>query len=64
MVTDDVQVVKHLQCTTWPDMDAPAESSVLIKLIEDAEKILDETPGSLPGAMLGTNFNFIVFDND
>ena len=58
MVTDDVQVVKHLQCTTWPDMEAPAETSVLIKLIEDAETVLDDTPGFLPGAMLGKNFSF------
>ena len=39
-------------------MGAPAETSVLIKLIEDAETVLDDTPGFLPGAMLGKNFNF------
>ena len=26
-------MVEHLQCTTWPDMDAPAETSVLLQLI-------------------------------
>ena len=39
-------------------MDVPAETSVLIKLIEDAETVLDDTRGFLPGAMLGKNFSF------
>ena len=46
-VSDKVQKVEQLQCTAWPDMEAPKETMALLDLYEFTEEILNNNPGGL-----------------
>lgn len=37
----------QLQCTAWPDMEAPKETVALLDLYEFTEEILNNNPGGL-----------------
>ena len=45
--SDKVQKVEQLQCTAWPDMEAPEETVSLLDLYEFTEEILNNNPGGL-----------------
>ena len=46
-VSDKMQKVEQLQCTAWPDMEAPKETMALLDLYQFTEEILDNNPGGL-----------------
>eukprot|EP00092_Neocalanus_flemingeri_P105635 GFUD01135429.1.p1 GENE.GFUD01135429.1~~GFUD01135429.1.p1 ORF type:complete len:202 (-),score=73.98 GFUD01135429.1:99-668(-) len=48
-VTDggERKTVEQLQCTTWPDMEAPKDTKTLLDLFDFSEEILVDNPGTM-----------------
>ena len=57
LVPDILHIVEHLQYTSWKENENPSETRELIQLVNEAQTVLVEHPGT----MLGTNYYILHF---
>ena len=47
MLAESELTVEQVHCQTWPDLQAPKDSSVLLDLYEMVDSLLLESPGTV-----------------